>query len=716
MAAIPASRFLVGAPCRDLGRLLAPRSVALVGASDRSSWSVNIFQNLRRYSPAVEVFCVSPTRSTVHGAAAVPSLTALGRGVDLAYLMAPREAIPDLLREAAATGTRAAVVLTAGFGESDDGRGLQQELVRAARETGVELLGPNVSGLINVTGAIVPFGLAVPDLPHAGGASFVLQSGGLMKPVLGLARSWGVGVGMVVGTGNEAALTATDVARHLIESGSARAVGLFVEGIREPDAFRALMQRARELDRPVVVLPVGRSEVARRSAMSHTGSLAGDAAVTSAVLKRLGAIEVSSIEELVATTGLLARGVRPRGKRMLVIAASGGACDLVADRSAREELTLPELPALALDALKKLLPGFASIQNPLDVTGVATTDALLPVRAIDIAGSTTSGAYDVVLFQAFVSPPGIPANPDATKAHFKAIAEAIRAIHVPTLLVDEVCSGLSDYARELFHDLDLVRLPGIEIGLSALAKAADYARIRAQEAAAQRPAAAPRDALEALPREAISEAAMLARLRAAGVPVVPHRLVPSARSAVDAAKALAGSVVLKICSPDIPHKSDVGGVILDVTGDEAVAAAYEKLVSSVCRRCPDARIEGVLVVPFRPAGLELICGIKQDPVWGPVMLLGIGGVLVEVLKDVSIRPLPLRPQDPVEMLSELRGAALLRGVRGRPGADLEAVSTAVHAIAAAALAWGEAWESIEINPLRVEGSVVEALDALVTLR
>lgn len=209
---------------------------------------------------------------------------------------------------------------------------------------------------------------------------------------------------------------------------------------------------------------------------------------------------------------------------------------------------------------------------------------------------------------------------------------------------------------------------------------------------------------------------MLGHFKSAGIPVIPHRLATDAKAAVDAARSFAGPVVLKFCSPDIAHKSDVGGVVLDLRGDEAVAAAHARILASVAARCPSARIEGVLVAPMRDGGIELICGVRQDPVWGPVMLLGIGGVLVEVLKDVSIRPLPLRPGDPGEMLAELRGAALLRGVRGRHGIDVDAVSSVVHAIADAALAWGGGWESIEINPLRVDGSTVEALDALVTLR
>ncbi|GAA0824354.1 acetate--CoA ligase family protein [Streptosporangium amethystogenes subsp. fukuiense] len=706
----------------DLSTLFRPRSVALVGATERSMWSVNAFENLRRYSPGIAVHCVSPSRATVHGVTAAASLSAVGEPVDLAYIMSPRDTVPDLLREAAANGIGGAVVLTAGFGETDDGRALQRELAAAVRETGIHLLGPNGSGYVDVRHQVVPFGLALPNLPDPGGASFVLQSGGLMKPLLSLARAWGVGVGMLAGTGNEATLSSTDVARYLVESEETGAIGLFLEAFRDAEGFRALAERALELDRPVVVLPVGRSEVARQAAMSHTGALAGDSAVTSAVLRELGVVEVSSMEEFVATTELLSRGVRPRGGRLGVVSASGGSCELVADKAADEGMTLPRLPPEALEELRSLLPAFSHVQNPLDVTGYATVNPRLPVDAAAVMGRTGAEHYDLLLFQAFVAPPEQPADPDFTRAHFAAIADTVKGLDVPVLLQDEVGVGLSDFARELFAELDLVRLPGVEVGLRAVANAMRYTggreRLRGKErtGAAARPTSSAPLAEMPLPEGPLSEARALELLAGHGVPVMPYRLVSDAAGAVEAARLLGGRVVLKICSPDIAHKSDVGGVVLDVEGDDAVAEAYTGLMATVTARVPEARLDGVLVAPFRPGGVELIVGINRDPVWGPVLVLGFGGVLVEVLADVAIRPLPVSARDVTEMLGGLRGAALLRGVRGRAAGDVDAVVAAVLALTDAALGWGDGWDSVEVNPMRVDGTVVEALDALVVGR
>ena len=711
----------------DLSRLFRPRSVALVGATDRSGWSVTAFENLRRYSPGVAVHCVNPRRDTVHGVPAAPSLAAIGEPVDLLYVMSPRDTVPDVIHEAGQVGAGAAVVLTAGFGETADGRAAERRLIDAANETGVRVLGPNGSGYINVGHRITPFGLGLPHLPDPGGAHFVLQSGGLMKPLLFLSRSWGVGVGLLAGTGNEAALSVTDVARYLLEEEETGAIGLFVEAFRDADGFRALARRAAELDRPVVVLPVGRSEEARRSALSHTGALTGDVAVTSAVLRDLGVIEVGTLEELVATTGLLATGARPRGGRLAVITASGGSCELLADKAADEGLTLPPLPEQAADALRELLPSFAHVQNPLDVTGYATVDPGLPATVAEVVAQATAGNFDVLLFQAFVSPPVRPADPAPVRAHFARIAEALAAAPVPALLQDEVAAELSDYARELYRDLGLTRLPGIDVGLTALAHAVRYTAWRAAadghagEDAARpfpdngrptRPGGAEEGAAGPAGEGPLSEAAALGVLARHGVPVVPHRLAANPEEAAEAAREFGVPVVLKICSPDIAHKSDVGGVLLDVPAAEA-ADACARLLDRVAARVPDARIEGVLVAPYRTGGVELLAGVHRDPVWGPVLALGFGGVLVEVLADVAIRPLPVRPATVRDMLGELRGAALLRGVRGRPAADLDAVAGAVAALADAALALGETWQAIEINPLRVDGARVEALDALI---
>lgn len=695
------------APSTALSRLLRPTSVALVGATDRSNWSVNALANLRRYSPEVRVELVHPHRSEVLGRPAVSALRELAGPIDLAYVMAPREYVPGIIREAGELGVGGIVVLTAGFGETADGRVHHRELVAAATETGLPVLGPNGSGFVDVARSIVPFGLALPALPDPGAAAFVLQSGGLIKPLLAQARAWGIGVDAVIGTGNEAVLSSVAVADHLLEHG-AGAIGLFLEGFRDPAGFRALAAKAARLDRPLVVLPVGRSEAARSAAQSHTGALVADAGATGAVLRSLGVVEVDTMEDLIFTTGLLAAGFRPRGNRIAVVGASGGAGELIADAAEADDLTLPPFDPALEEALTGLLPAFSHVANPLDVTGYATVDPTLPVRAVETIADR-HGA-DVLLFQAFVTPPEDPADPVATRDHFSAIARAFSGQSVPVLLADEVPLGLGDFARSLFAELGLVRLPGVAIGLRAVGHAVRYVRGR-PAAAGRDPAPSPAsDGAAAVGRWSEPEA--LDRLARLGVPVIPHAVTGSPQEAVAAAESFGGPVVLKIVSADIGHKTEVGGVLVGLSG-EAVAQGWRTMTAQVAARCPEARIDGVMVAPLRSGGVELIAGVHRDPTWGPILMIGSGGVLTEVIKDVVLRPLPVSEADIRQMLGELKGSALLAGVRGRPGGDPAAVAGAVLALTRITRAWRPDWASVEINPLWVHGTTVEAWDALV---
>jgi hypothetical protein len=351
----------------------------------------------------------------------------------------------------------------------------------------------------------------------------------------------------------------------------------------------------------------------------------------------------------------------------------------------------------------------------LDVTGYATVDPKLPIHAARSVGQSLGKDFDLMLFQAFVSPPVTPANPEIAREHFKAIAAVAQELEIPVLLADEVAVGLGDFARELFSELELIRLPGIEIGLTSVGQAIGYVQRRTKilkNGSTEVPRPLKLAGIAETGTNAVSESQLLNWFAQHGVPVVPFQVVMSAAEAVRAARILGGKVVLKICSPDIPHKTDVGGVILDIVGDQAVSDAFTQLMDNIKTRAPTAVIEGVLIAPYRRGGTELILGLKRDPVWGGIVMLGLGGVLVEVLSDVRIRQLPICKDDVFEMLDELRGARILKGVRGRPAADMDALANAILAFSELVCHCDEDWDSFEINPLRVDGEQVEALDAL----
>ncbi len=700
--------------------LFGARSVALVGATDRSRWSVYTYANLRQFSPAVKVHLVHPNHREVHGQPTVPSLRALDQQVDLAYVMVPTHAALDVVGEAADMGIRNLVILTAGFAEvGPQGVDLERALVQLARDQDLTILGPNGNGFINVAGAVTPYGLPIPPPLDPGPVGIVLQSGGLASIVLAGALNRGIGVSLLVSTGNEALTSATDIIRYLIADEETRVVAAFLESVRQPDEFRAVAALALEAGKPLVVLKVGRSELGARAALAHTGALAGDDRIVTTAFEQLGVIQVDSLEELLATAGYLGNHPGVRGRRIAAITASGGACDLLADRASAEGLELPEFPPETLDELRRVLPDFSNPHNPLDVTGYVVVDASISGKALEVVAQRVAGLYDMVVYSAMV-PRVEPPDPTPIESRLDAVARMRDQLPVPLLLQTGLSADLSPYGRQLLSDRDLYIVDGIALGSRAIGHGARYQERR--DAWRTRPATAP---VPPRPRPADASGVWAEHqvrdlLVEANVPVVPARLARTAEEAARWAAELGrgagpggsdGSVVLKAASNALPHKSDAGGVRLDVS-PSAAAAAYEALVRDVAAARPDVVLDGVLLTPYRRGGIELLVGVVTDPAWGQVLSVGLGGVWVEVFGDVALRLLPVSPADVAEMLGALKAAPLLRGARGTAPADLDALSDVLSRIARLAESFGDALDTLEVNPLRVDGDQIEVLDAL----
>ncbi|HKF74828.1 MAG TPA: acetate--CoA ligase family protein [Candidatus Dormibacteraeota bacterium] len=695
-----------------LAEFLRPRSVALVGATDRSMWSYYTFQNLRAFSPDVPVHCIHPRHDQVHGQPVHRSLRAIGGPVDLAYVMVPTDQVVPVLEEAADVGIRNAVVLTAGFAEAGpDGRALEADMVALARERDMLLLGPNGNGFINAADRVAPYGLPIVPPLQAGPLGIVLQSGGLASVVLHMANSRNVGVSRLVATGNEAMVTATDVFAYLVRDDATRAVAAFLESIRDPERFRQLAREALEANKAVVVMKVGRSAAGQQAALAHTGAVVGDVAVARAALRQLGVVQVDSLEDLLVTAGLLAHEPRPLGRRLAAVTASGGACDIIADRATDEGLELPEFPPATTRRLTEVLPAFSNPRNPLDVTGYVVVDATISSRALEAVVDHAEGTYDTILYQATV-PQSTPLDPALVLTRFQRLRAIVDRSPVPVVIQSASSTDVSPYGRTVMDEVGLYLLNGIEHGMTAIGRAVDWHERRRRLLARPAPsAAAPADSPRPWPT---TEAEVRRLLQAGGVPVVPVRLAASTDEAVAAAVELGFPAVLKVASPDVLHKSDVGGVALDLRTPDDIAAAYARVTGSVARALPEARLEGVLVSPQRAGGVELLVSVRRDRTWGPVLAVGLGGVWVEALRDVSLRLLPVTVDDVVEALGELRGAALLGGARGRPAVSLRRVADVAVAIAGVAEGLGPALDTLEVNPLWAAAEEVEVLDALVT--
>jgi acyl-CoA synthetase (NDP forming) len=693
---------------RDLSTMLRPRSIALVGATDRSTWSKATFTNLttRKYAGALHL--VARRGGIVHGRPAATSCVALGEKIDLGLLMVPASGIEEALADLGAAGARNAVILTSGFAEiGDDGAAQQQKLAGLARRFGMSLLGPNCLGFVNFLDDVPLWTGAVRAPSRPGPIAVISQSGATGGFIASLAQQQEIGLSHLISTGNEADLDGTAFADHLLDDDRVRAVAMFIESIRDTQRFAAVAQKARAARKPIVALKIGLSDVTARSAQAHTGSLVGDDRVFEGVCHQFGIVRVHAIEDLLFTADVIARTGVIGEKGLGLVSVSGGAYEIAADRLQLDGIALPPLPDATAQALREVLPSFGTPHNPLDITGGAVLEPELFAKALQIMGHEPAFSALACLFE-------VPAT-EAQASEF--IVAALRQISLglhdqplPALMISHTLKPVTEVTQRIVAELGLPYVPaGIHHGLLALGRAWWWSAQLRREAAHWTAPAAPRGP-QAWPR---TERQVLDHLARHGVPVVPATLATDEAQAVAAARSIGGPVALKIASADIPHKSDIGGVALDVVGDDAVAAAFRDVMAVAPA---GARVDGVLVSPMRERGLELFVGCTRDPQWGPVLAVGLGGIFVEVLQDVALRVLPVAPAEVRRMLTELKGAKMLAGRRGVPAADLDAVALAIARIGDAAVALGTMLEALDVNPLWVRGSLVEALDGLAVAR
>lgn len=689
---------------QSLDRLFRPRSIALVGASDRSIWSVSAFDNLKRAGFEGRVVPVNPKGGVIHGVEAATSIAAIGEPIDAALLMVPEAVLGDTLQDLKTAGVGGAVILSAGFAETgEDGVQRQAALTAAAREAGIRILGPNCLGFANFAdGAPIwttPLRRPMPNPTLA----VVSQSGALASQMEQFAYQQRIALTHMISTGNEADVTIADAIEYLAHRSEARAIALFLETVRDPVAFARAVEAANAAGKAVVVLKVGTSEAAAAAAQAHTGSLVGDDRVFDALCRRLGVVRVKSLEELVVTADVIGRVGKVERPGLAMLAMSGGLCEIAVDQAEVEGLFLPTLAPATLTALREALPSYATPNNPLDTTGAAMTQPDLIAEALRIVSNDPSIGMVSFVFDA-------PAKADARgfAARFiDAVGQGIKDAATPGLMFSHTFSPVSAEGRGMTDSAGVAYSGGgLRHALTAIGHLFRWSSAKARPLDLGRAAGA-------RPEIGGGERGVLDYLASHGVPVIPGVVATSDEQAVETARTFDSMAVLKIASPDIPHKTEVGGVALRLSGDEAVAEAYADIRARVAAARPDARIDGVIVSPMRSAGVELFVGTLKDPQWGPAIAVGLGGVFVEALKDTSLRLLPITEADALEMMDELRGKALLDGFRGAAPVDRAAAARAIVAIGEAALALGSDLMSLEVNPLLADGDRIEALDGLV---
>ena len=716
-----------------LREFFAPRSIALVGASDNSGWARLIVASCTTTGFGGPLTAVHPTAASAFGLPMARSLRDLPEPADLAFILAPAGAVESVLDDMGAAGIRNAVVLASGYREvGESGRAAEDAMVARAVANGVTVLGPNCLGFVNAHTRSAPYALTLPPPLTAGPVGVALQSGALASVVLTFAKAHAVGLSVLTSMGNESMMKTADVLDYLIEDEATKVICLFLEEIGDPARFARAAERADRAGKPIIALKVGASPAGQQAALAHTGSVAGDDAVADAALRQLNIIRVTSLEDLLTTGALLGYNRWPRGRRMGVLTASGGSCDIIADAASAQGLRIPDFAPETTAALGKHLPSFASVHNPLDVTGFSllanlsgrTSPLTALEHSLDIAVDDPN--LDFVLYSG-LNLPEVRSPDEATAVALESradwLAQRMASSPIPVIQVGSTCVDVSPYGRQLLGKHGLNMLGGLNAGIEAIGHAIRWlenrGRVRPRGTTMNRGQAARTVPVSRQLPGPWSEAEARRLLSAAGVPVVPGELARSAEDAVSIARRVGLPAALKICSAQITHKSDIGGVVLGLSSEADVRAGYEK-VRAAAEAVPGARIDGVLVTPMRSGGVELLAGVTVDPTFGPVLAVGLGGIWVEILKDTSLRVLPADAAEVKRMLGELRGHSLLQGARGTEPANLDAVAEVIASLGEVALsvnsASGGALRVLEVNPLWVNGDQVEALDVLVISR
>ncbi len=691
-------------------RLFHPRGIAVVGASaDLGRISGQPIKALTGAGYTGGIFPVNPKYPEMHGLKCYPDVGSIDRPCDLAIVAVPAAAVPQAVRDCGKAGIPFAVVLTAGFRETGaGGRRLEDELKRAIAESGVRVVGPNCQGLLSLESRVwAAFGSVADETDfRPGSVSCAFQSGGFGYAIVNLAEAQGLGFRYCVSSGNETDIAMPELLSAFLDDPGTSIAFAYLEGT--PDARRLLEvgRKSLETGKPVMIWKAATTDAGIKAAASHTANMTGSADLYRAALRQAGLIEVDDVEPIVDIAKLFAQERLPLGDRVGVLSISGGSSIVYADAAVKGGLTLPPFSDATLAALRKVVPSFASPENPADVTAAFFNDMRVLTSALEVVLADPN-IDQLSILLASVSGPTAARACEAIAA---AAASSDKPVHV-------AWSGRQAKSAEAVLALTEARVPFLTTPVRLARAAAALARF-ADDRRRLLPRRPPEVRLPTgvdLPSGAatLNEAESKAVLAAFGIPTAREVLVPSGADAAALTAGLNPPFAVKIVSRDIAHKTEAGGVLLRIARD-GLAGAVRIVTANAARAVPGARIDGVLVSEMAQ-GVEALIGVINDPSFGPVVAVGHGGVLTEVLKDVTYRIAPFDLDTARDMIAELRGARLFDGYRGQPPVDKEALARALAAASQMAAALAPRLKEADINPLFVRPDGVVAADALVVV-
>lgn len=693
----------------DISKLLRPRAVAVVGASEKSGFGGDTCRNiLENQADTSHVYPVNPKKETVFGKKCYPTLADLPEEIDLVILCTSQKTIVDFLKQAKAKGAGAAVVYASGYSEvgTAEGKAFEKELVDAAKALDMVVMGPNCAGHINFGDDIFSFAFIGDYKGKKGNIGFVSQSG---QFCIDMMKSAEMKYSFAISAGNSAMVQMEDYLNFLIDDSNTKVIALYLEGVKNPHKFEACLQKAMEKKKPVVILKAGRSPKGQATAASHTGSMAGSDKTYDAVFEKFGVIRADDMQDLRSTASLLATlRVLPKKPAFSAMCLSGGETAVSADTGFLHGIEYPDFSEATLKKLNDMLPDFATPRNPLDMTAALCYDADAFASGITTVMSDPSIEMGLV---------GLTISDKVTVSNdimFEGIRRAFEQIpDKPLAVMSFMEAARNKELVERFQNAGIPVLPTTKYGFRALQHLQDFISHDTIK----------REARLAIPEahsantRALSEYESKKLLADNGVPVDLGYIAKTKAEVKEYAEKIGYPLVMKVESNDILHKSDVGGVMLNIKSLEQAEEAYDKILANAAQHAPNAKINGILMQKMLKAGTEMIIGLNSDPQFGPMLLVGMGGVFVEVFKDAALYPVPLNHDEALHMLQSLKSFKLLNGYRGNPPADIEALTDMMVKISDFAYRKKDTLKELDMNPLFVypKGEGVAIADALAVM-
>ncbi|MEA2830400.1 MAG: hypothetical protein QOF22_1148 [Bradyrhizobium sp.] len=703
---------------KNIHAMLHPRNIVLVGATDKpGNYAERIWNNLIKYEYEGGLYPLNAKRETIWGVPCYKDFLSLPDKPDHVLVLVPARFAVQVVRDAAAAGARSATIVTSGFSElqDDESQKLAGELQQAIRQTGLAVTGPNCLGNLsageklftNIDDRVVTM--------EAGPVAIAGQSGAIVMAIRQALEDRGVGVGYMVTTGNEAGLETPDLMRYFAADPSIRVIVVYLEGVRNTKAFREACKAARAAGKPVIALKLGASEGGRAAAMAHTGALAGSIETFDAISTREGVIRARGLDELIETTECFVHAAAPKGARLAAVTLSGGKRGLLIDAFSAAGLNFAQLGKGASDALAKMLGPGSIVGNPLDAGFAAVVDPSVYMQSIKIMIDDPD--TDIVIIDS-----ELPKAPhELREKNLRIVNDMAATADKPVIYISTMSIGFTEFTKSLRRSLPhLVVMQGLDRAVGAIKALIDYASLRKEVPdIVSSSSASARATLERTLKNAagaaLDEVASKKLLKAYGIPVSQEEIAQTAADAVKIAKKIGFPVVAKVVSADILHKSDIGGVVLNINSAAEVKKAFSDITARVRKLKNKPRIEGILIAQQVKAELELVVGAALDAEMGPVVLFGTGGIDIELMKDVALAGAPLDATEARELISRTKAGVKLRGYRGKPALHEASAVKALVGLSNLMADAGTRIASIDVNPFLINAKTGVAVDALIVL-